>query len=856
MDNTIYIDTTTSYEDSSISSNSTHSSISNNTSMSPEINIDTSKPIGEDHPDYFEGDKQAIGAKYPVLAPHLANSVVSFGKPTGPNDDRQLEFYHPWDSENPNPGKNSIEIFNRDLKGDDLHAAIAGDLLHRVGSVDPTTGLPVDAKFYQLRQELANSRDDLHRNMDRQAYEREKNSPYPPGEYGKWFQHSRLDAYVRAGLFPEQNPNWQEALTPEMKPIFDKMQSYLKGEEGNKPIEINTTSSESSQQVAIDTSKEASRTEVHNITWRDALQGALYGKDAMALKDLPGFHENGLWPERLIVGAVHGIASIPGEVKGIVQGMHGVMTNQIEPNEPAAIQTALKAAIGMVFSPAASGIKTDATYGSFLPLKGATPAQRDKLFKAMDLKDAGSSAEAIWQKTGWFQSDGKWLFRLADNDMKLRLKPTELQPMTIDAAGKTVADTTNKPSLIYELPNETPIDQIVNHKALFDKLPELKDMKIRSMNEAEQRSMDPKTAGFLASDGTVVFRPTHNLDDIRNTVIHEITHKVQEIAGITEGTAPSSFLSSAYHVSKEVSTNAMTRIETKMKNLVDSGKWGGSLSGDDVAHVAQIALKAQRFGGLGKATLTAEEKMIYTEMVKHNLTGDLKTVGKHLTLQAEMEKEAFDKYWRSRGEVMARTVEQEMHLTKQELKDLPPTQSLQSDVKFENQLDRQGNPVPPQSVIPPKDFPKELKGSNENTSPRISNTGIWDRLANQQKGKDVWAGIKESLGNLRSSLSEKVFGKSEIRPNRPANENIKFDAQTMGNSDRAYLDGIDQLLKMSNKEFFEKMHDPKTLEMLKKNPVGEKKLSTFIDEIEKLQKPTLSKYEEALQRQKDKLKPK
>lgn len=172
--------------------------------------------------------RSAVGAQYPVLEPHLRNSVISYGTPTGPNDDRQLEFYHPWDGENPNPGKNTIEIYNRGLKGDDLHAAIAGDLLHRLGSKEPSTGLPVDPKFYQLRQELSNARDVTHRRIDRDAYQREQSSPYPPGEYPAWDQHSRLDSYVRGGLFPKQNPGWDRMITPEMQPIFNRMNTYLK----------------------------------------------------------------------------------------------------------------------------------------------------------------------------------------------------------------------------------------------------------------------------------------------------------------------------------------------------------------------------------------------------------------------------------------------------------------------------------------------------------------------------------------------------------------------------------------------------------------------------------------------------
>lgn len=155
--------------------------------------------------------RNAVASQYPALAPHLRNSVISYGTPVGE--------------------KNTIEIFNRGLKGDDLHAAIAGDMLHRLGSIEPSTGLPVDPKFYQMRRELATSRDVDHRRIDRDAYQREQSSPFPPADYPAWDQHSRIDSYVRAGLFPKQNPGWDGFLTPEMQPIFGRMNAYLKGKQ-------------------------------------------------------------------------------------------------------------------------------------------------------------------------------------------------------------------------------------------------------------------------------------------------------------------------------------------------------------------------------------------------------------------------------------------------------------------------------------------------------------------------------------------------------------------------------------------------------------------------------------------------
>lgn len=172
------------------------------------------------------------GRQYPGLARYLQETSAFYGAPRGPNDDRQLEFYQPWERDNPQPGKNTIEVFNRGLAGQDLTNAIAGDLLHRAGSIDPRTGQPVDPSWHALKQQLGAARSPMHLQIDRNAYEREKATPYGVGSYQDWDQNNRLDAYIRAGLFPNQNPDWQRGgvlSSPGMQSVFNKMRNRLAG---------------------------------------------------------------------------------------------------------------------------------------------------------------------------------------------------------------------------------------------------------------------------------------------------------------------------------------------------------------------------------------------------------------------------------------------------------------------------------------------------------------------------------------------------------------------------------------------------------------------------------------------------
>jgi hypothetical protein len=176
----------------------------------------------------FSADLDAIGQRYPALQGILKNTIVRQGTPSGPSDDRQLEFYQPWETDSPNPGKPTVELF-KNMEAGDRQDAIAADLLHHLGAVDPGTGKPVDPTFYGLKQQLGAARSPQHQQIDQQAYARDKSSYGEDlGGYGDWDAHSRLDAYVRGGLFPKQNPEWQGGmLTPEMQPIFGKMQDYL-----------------------------------------------------------------------------------------------------------------------------------------------------------------------------------------------------------------------------------------------------------------------------------------------------------------------------------------------------------------------------------------------------------------------------------------------------------------------------------------------------------------------------------------------------------------------------------------------------------------------------------------------------
>lgn len=182
-----------------------------------------------DKPTDFTADVAAVGKQYPALAPYLGDVQVQYGNPSGPNDPRQLEFYSPWEDTNPNKGKTTLEIYKRDMVGPDLQSAIAGDMLHLLGSVDPRTGRPIDPHWMEMKNQLIKARTPKHDEIDRRAYQEELQQYDEKPTYEDWMQRNRGDAYIRGYITPDKVDEWRKNgfYTPEMSKVLDQMKQYL-----------------------------------------------------------------------------------------------------------------------------------------------------------------------------------------------------------------------------------------------------------------------------------------------------------------------------------------------------------------------------------------------------------------------------------------------------------------------------------------------------------------------------------------------------------------------------------------------------------------------------------------------------
>lgn len=175
-----------------------------------------------------------VASAYPRLKPYLSQVKIQQGT-KAKDDDRGLEFYSPWESDNPNRGKITLELFDK-MQGKELTDALAGDLLHHLGSVNPTTGKPVDPQYYAMKQQVMNARTPQQDAIDRKVYNDAKRQEGESRSYKDWLQQSRIDAYVRGyvtpvlgGKYPDE---WRKNgfyAQPKMKQAVEKISQYVTG---------------------------------------------------------------------------------------------------------------------------------------------------------------------------------------------------------------------------------------------------------------------------------------------------------------------------------------------------------------------------------------------------------------------------------------------------------------------------------------------------------------------------------------------------------------------------------------------------------------------------------------------------
>lgn len=204
---------------------------------------------------------------------------------------------------------------------------------------------------------------------------------------------------------------------------------------------------------------------------------------------------------------------------------------------------------------AAKGSKNAAPEGGkaqyLMAGRNARGADLDALNRAVEMQRDGAKMEDIRKETGWFTgADGKWRYEIDDSGMETDTKwrflrnpdarrynelferaylydnATEAEFQELQILDKNLEGARTSP--LY-------LDEIVKHDKLFKTYPELRDVKVRfEVNTGNKEgSYHPEENEFVLRTG-LKLEP----EKLKNTLIHEIQHAIQDREGFARGTSP------------------------------------------------------------------------------------------------------------------------------------------------------------------------------------------------------------------------------------------------------------------------------------------------------------------------------
>lgn len=183
--------------------------------------------------------------------------------------------------------------------------------------------------------------------------------------------------------------------------------------------------------------------------------------------------------------------------------------------------------------------------------RNAENADLDALHEAERYEMQGVDAETIRQKTGWFRgADGKWRWEIDDSEAETDTKwgflrnpdakrYNELFEKAYLYDTATAGDLNELQILDKNLKGvrKSPLylDEIVRHDKLFEAYPALRDVKVRF-----EANTGNKEGSYHPEENEFVLRTGLKLEPekLKNTLIHEIQHAIQEQEGFARGANP------------------------------------------------------------------------------------------------------------------------------------------------------------------------------------------------------------------------------------------------------------------------------------------------------------------------------
>ncbi len=178
--------------------------------------------------------------------------------------------------------------------------------------------------------------------------------------------------------------------------------------------------------------------------------------------------------------------------------------------------------------------------------KSSKTADNSLLAQAEHLLDTGVDSETVRQETGWYKGyDGQWRYEIDDSTFEFHpdgqftnpdvLRYRELQKKFVNGE-ITENEFKEMQSLtkVLEGVKITPdtLGDVVSHKELFEAYPQLKNVKFT------YNTLDKKTLGSYSPSNKTITLNNNLIGDneaIKNTLIHEIQHAIQDIEGFAQG---------------------------------------------------------------------------------------------------------------------------------------------------------------------------------------------------------------------------------------------------------------------------------------------------------------------------------
>lgn len=185
---------------------------------------------------------------------------------------------------------------------------------------------------------------------------------------------------------------------------------------------------------------------------------------------------------------------------------------------------------------------------SFAGQKAST-ANLEHLKNAQEMERLGADTESIRKATGWFKGrDGKWRFEIDDSKAKTDTKGNLLRNPDAKRYNELFEKAYLYDTATAEDLNELQIldknlkgvrksplylDEVVKHDELFEAYPALRDVEVRF--EKDPGNMD---GGYGFNE--IVLRANLKLEPekLKNVLIHEIQHAIQEQEGFASGASP------------------------------------------------------------------------------------------------------------------------------------------------------------------------------------------------------------------------------------------------------------------------------------------------------------------------------